>query len=38
MGHAEAAEVLPVATTRDDIWWAIEGVNPPPFVKGPRLA
>lgn len=38
MGHAEAAEVLPVATTRDDIWWAIEGVNPPPLVKGPRLA
>ena len=38
MGHEEATPVLAVATTRDDIWWAIEGVNPPPFVKGPRLA
>ncbi len=38
MGHEEASEVLPLATGRDDIWWAIEGVNPPPFVKGPRLA
>lgn len=38
MGHEEATQVLPVATGRDDIWWAIEGVNPPPFVKGPRLA
>lgn len=38
MGHEEATEALAVATTRDDIWWALEGVNPPPFVKGPRLA
>ena len=38
MGHAEATPVLAVATTRDDIWWALEGVSPPPFVKGPRLA
>ena len=38
MGHEEAAQVLPVAEGRDDIWWAIEGVSPPPFVEGPRLA
>ncbi|MDP1629998.1 MAG: hypothetical protein Q8L66_01090 [Caulobacter sp.] len=37
LGDTEAAEILAVATTRDDSWWAIEGVNPPPFVRGPRL-
>lgn len=38
MGHEDATRALAVATARDDIWWALDGVNPPPFVKGPRLA
>ena len=38
MGHEEATQALAVATTRDDIWWALDGVNPPPCVKEPPLA
>lgn len=34
MGNEEATQALAVATTRDDIWWALDGVPPPPFVKG----
>ena len=37
MGCEEAGQALAVATTRDDIWWTLDGVPPPPFVKGPRL-
>jgi len=37
LGHAEAAEILPTAEATGGHWWAIAGVNPPPFVRGPRL-
>ncbi len=38
LGCEDAGPALATATTRPDIWWALEGVGPPPFVKGPRLA
>jgi TPR repeat protein len=37
MGDEDAGALLDVATNRHDVWWAVEGVEPPPFVKGPRL-
>ena len=38
MGCEDATPALAVAADHPDIWWALEGVDPPPFVKGPRLA
>lgn len=35
LGETEATRALAVATTRDDVWWTLEGVPPPPFVKEP---
>lgn len=37
MGDEEAPGLLEVATTRDDVWWAVEGVPPPSFVSGLRV-
>ncbi|MDP1737860.1 MAG: hypothetical protein Q8L23_10505 [Caulobacter sp.] len=34
LGSEDAGPALATATTRDDTWWALEGVDPPPFVKG----
>lgn len=37
LGAEDAAEALAIATARPDIWWRLEGVDPPPFVKEPTV-